>query len=430
MLGNMTTMLNDPSDVNLVNDFPSMPLDDTEASSCHLFVDDDGISASFPISDPTDHDGQSPTRISETPHESENGQEVVIMDSANEDNGHVEVMFSTTTQSPYLTKHENPKDICDVIMPSHTVETQKSDDVYQVVEGAFDEESGQEITYKEQQSWHFPTNRRYKRVLCLLCSAIVLLTIVIGSILGVKNANQGNSSAETHLAAPTPSPVSPRTNDEALIQLLRSISGSRLEEPDSPQYKAASILADETRNSGIDEAKTIQRYAMLTTVASLLNSDVESFFHQDECSWNFTTCNSSGRITSLAMARMGLDGEIPPEISHLQGLIKLDLASNSIRGSLPEEFFTLTGLKFMYLDSNQLTGTINPSINNMTQLEDLYLGKNQFFGTIPGTLPATLRTLSRLSCEILHFFLNSLRHFSHSFRAYQCLQEQLCWRIA
>jgi hypothetical protein len=32
------------------------------------------------------------------------------------------------------------------------------------------------------------------------------------------------------------------------------------------------------------------------------------------------------------------------------------------------------------------------------------LGKNQFFGTIPGTLPATLRTLSRLSCEILHFF--------------------------
>ncbi|KAI2504102.1 hypothetical protein MHU86_10384 [Fragilaria crotonensis] len=392
-----TSILNDLSDAQLFDDARSKPFDETDATSGQAHVDGDGINAPFPVVDPTDQDGESTERINEIPHdEGENGQEVAMIDTTLEDNGNAGVMSSTIVQSPYLTKHDDQKakDIYYAIMPSHTIETQKSEDVYQVVEEAYDEETGQEIMYKQQQSWHFPPNRRYKRLFCLLCSAFVLLTIVIGSIFGVKYGNQGNSSAETPLPAPTSSPVSSPTNGEALIQLLRNISGSRLDDPDSPQHNAASILSNETRDSDVDEAKTIQRYAMLTMVGSLLIKDMNSIVHQDECDWTFTTCTSSGRVTALAMARMELEGEIPPEISHLQGLIKLDLASNSIRGSLPEEFFTLTALKFIYLDSNQLIGTINPSINNMTQLEHLYIGKNQFSGAIPGTLPSTLRHIS------------------------------------
>lgn len=410
----MTTEPDAPSALEFLNDSRPRPFDEADETSVHLFVDVDGLNLSLPMSDPTDQDAPSHAKMKEISHEDENGLEVAVNDrqtfaqlndAPHADDGHinetsmdkkndrdVEIKSCRLAQCPDQTKHDNPKDISETIMPSNTIETQKSEDAFRLVEGAYDEESGQGI--KRKQPWRFPAKRRCQRLFCLLCAVFVLLAIVIGSILGAKYGGQNKSTAETTAtpqSAPTSSPVPSPTNDNTLIELLRNISGSRLADPDSPQNMAASIIAKEVNGSDFFPTKMIQRYAMLTTVVSLLRGRTSSFVDKDECEWTFTTCTSTGGVRALAMARMELEGEIPPEISHLQGLTKLDLASNSIEGSLPEAFYALTALKYIYLDNNKFKGTINPSIVNMTQLEALYLGKNQFSGTIPGTLPTPLR---------------------------------------
>ena len=218
--------------------------------------------------------------------------------------------------------------------------------------------------------------------------------VALASPNGMPTIISSPNGAPIAVASPNGAPTS-LTADSALMQLLFTVSGSRLFASGSPQLVAANFLANETLTN-YDDAKTIQRYAILTMVASLLNGDMTSVGSTDECDWGVIVCASSGRVTELAMTGMGLSGEIPPEISSLQALTKLDLSSNAIKGVLPEEFFSLQNLKYIYLDSNQLSGTISPLIGNMIQLEALYLAQNQFNGMIPSTLPQTLRKSSQM----------------------------------
>jgi hypothetical protein len=218
--------------------------------------------------------------------------------------------------------------------------------------------------------------------------------VAVASPNGMPTIISSPNGAPIAVASPNGAPTS-LTADSALMQLLFTVSGSRLFASGSPQLVAANFLANETLTN-YDDAKIIQRYAILTMVASLLNGDMTSVGSTDECDWGVIVCASSGRVTELAMTGMGLSGEIPPEISSLQALTKLDLSSNAIKGVLPEEFFSLQNLKYIYLDSNQLSGTISSLIGNMIQLEALYLAQNQFNGMIPSTLPQTLRKSSQM----------------------------------
>ena len=286
-----------------------------------------------------------------------------------------------------------------VIPASLTPETQDSEDECQCVEGAYDEEEGQEVVYKK-----FPT--RSKKHIYWIVAGFVLIAVILGAVFGSRNkttpdelkAEPNNGGAPAPTQAPKQAPTqaltqapTPSATKNLLMDLLYTISGARLSEAGSPQARAASFLFEEDRNDADD--KTIQRYAMITLVAALVKGDELPFFlAADECDWGFATC-SAGRVTDIKMSNLGLKGAIPPEISALQDLIALDMSSNGITGTLPEEFFDLQKLQKVYLDDNQLTGSVSPSISNMSQLEALYLGKNQFTGEIPEDLPQSLSKL-------------------------------------
>lgn len=395
------------------------------------------------------------------------GEEVSYLSSKNEN-----VPYSDPTKEVAPDEKHS-----DTIMPSETLDTQNSQDDHVVV-GTYDEEFGQEVTVKQHQAWHFAANRRRRLIMCYLGCAILVIVVVLGAVLGTQNKQPSNSSSEvdsidnpapttgntgalfpgpsslapvdpspttaiapgyppsavtspngtpTIVTAPNGAPIGVPTSltvDSALTQLLFTVSGSRLFESGSPQLTAANFLRNENRTN-YDDAKTIQRYAILTMVASLLNGDMTSVGSIDECDWGVVVCASSGRITELAMTGMGLSGEIPPEISSLQALTTLDLSSNAIRGVLPDEFFSLQNLKYMYLDSNQLSGSLSSLIGNMVQLEVLYLGQNQFNGMIPATLPETLsksthvRGRSNKSSWLTRFLCDTIS------RIHQFLQKQL-----
>ena len=52
------------------------------------------------------------------------------------------------------------------------------------------------------------------------------------------------------------------------------------------------------------------------------------------------------------------DGSIPPSLSRLKGLRRLNLTSNRLSGTIPNELGDMSGLQELYLSRNDLTGTI------------------------------------------------------------------------
>jgi len=139
---------------------------------------------------------------------------------------------------------------------------------------------------------------------------------------------------------------------------------------------------------------------------------------KDYCSdFARVTCDGNGAIIELKLASRALSGTIPPSLSRLSKLRKLQLNWNEqISGSLPPSLSSLTDLQELQLQNNALSGTIPPWMGSLTSLTYLNLQYNAFSGTIPpelssltnlrslylstlalsGTIPPSLSSLSNL----------------------------------
>jgi Leucine-rich repeat (LRR) protein len=95
----------------------------------------------------------------------------------------------------------------------------------------------------------------------------------------------------------------------------------------------------------------------------------------------------SSSSTSHIAADMGLNGEIPPEIQHLDRLEVLNLQFNpGLHGTLPVELSYMSDLKHLALQYNGFKGTIPEWIGEFTALKYLGLGNNMFTGPIPTSI--------------------------------------------
>ncbi|KAK7380292.1 hypothetical protein VNO78_32800 [Psophocarpus tetragonolobus] len=75
------------------------------------------------------------------------------------------------------------------------------------------------------------------------------------------------------------------------------------------------------------------------------------------------------------------------EYRSILGLVtSIDLSKNKLLGEIPREITNLNGLNFLNLSYNQLIGHIPPSIGNMGSLQSIDLSGNQLFGEIPSTI--------------------------------------------
>ncbi len=99
-----------------------------------------------------------------------------------------------------------------------------------------------------------------------------------------------------------------------------------------------------------------------------------------------------GRVQSLSLSDLGLDGTVPSALAKLSGLELLELSENDLTGAIPTELSGLTRLGRLSLGQNRLTGSIPPSLSRLSNLYSLAVGDND----LSGSIPSTLGSLSRL----------------------------------
>nr|KYP62087.1 LRR receptor-like serine/threonine-protein kinase GSO2 [Cajanus cajan] len=93
--------------------------------------------------------------------------------------------------------------------------------------------------------------------------------------------------------------------------------------------------------------------------------------------------NFLGLVTSIDISNNKLSGDIPIEITNLNGLNFLNLSHNQLTGHIPSSIGNMGSLQFIDISRNQLSGEIPPTISNLSFLSMLDLSYNHLKGKIP-----------------------------------------------
>ncbi|KAJ1394889.1 Leucine-rich repeat-containing N-terminal, plant-type [Sesbania bispinosa] len=104
----------------------------------------------------------------------------------------------------------------------------------------------------------------------------------------------------------------------------------------------------------------------LVALKSSITSDPYNFLSHNwsasssVCNWVGVTCDAHhyGRVRTLNLGEMGLNGTIPSELGNLTFLIELDIGGNSFHGELPQQLVHLRRLKSLNLSYNEFSGDV------------------------------------------------------------------------
>ncbi|KAI4968966.1 hypothetical protein ZWY2020_046296 [Hordeum vulgare] len=122
-------------------------------------------------------------------------------------------------------------------------------------------------------------------------------------------------------------------------------------------------------------------FTVLRTLTSINLSD-----NQIRGSFPPALASSLPNLRHLILQDNEFSGEIPREIKHLEGLVRLNLSSNLLSGPIPGELGFLKELDTIDFSKNNLTGPIPRNLGNFTKLTTLYLYGNRFTGYLPREL--------------------------------------------
>ncbi|XP_027922960.1 receptor-like protein EIX2 [Vigna unguiculata] len=93
--------------------------------------------------------------------------------------------------------------------------------------------------------------------------------------------------------------------------------------------------------------------------------------------------NFLGLVTSIDLSNNKLVGEIPREVTDLNGLMFLNLSHNQLSGHIPQNIGNMGSLLSIDFSRNELSGEIPPTISNLSFLSMLDLSYNHLNGKIP-----------------------------------------------
>ncbi|KAH1084010.1 hypothetical protein J1N35_023771 [Gossypium stocksii] len=102
-------------------------------------------------------------------------------------------------------------------------------------------------------------------------------------------------------------------------------------------------------------------------------------------------------LQKIDLTRNYLSGPIPPEWGSTR-LVSISLLGNRLTGSIPGELGNLRNLSSLILDNNDLFGTLPAALGNLSKIERLHLSSNKFTGEIPEVF-AKLTSLKELYME-------------------------------
>ena len=94
-----------------------------------------------------------------------------------------------------------------------------------------------------------------------------------------------------------------------------------------------------------------------------------------------------------------LTGSIPPELSGMKNLRRLNLSRNDFSGSIPAELGSISTLTKLDLSENLLTGSIPAELGNLSALTDLILSCDKSnrsnYAGLTGSIPTQIGNLTQ-----------------------------------
>ena len=129
--------------------------------------------------------------------------------------------------------------------------------------------------------------------------------------------------------------------------------------------------------------RLLEDAALLMGARDALVGDAELNWSHDRpiSAWQGVTLSGRpARVAALQLSDSGLNGEIPPQLGALDGLLDLRLSDNQLAGPIPPELGGLASLHRLWLDGNRLTGPVPPTLGQLGALEDLRLDGNALSG--------------------------------------------------
>ncbi|KIO13835.1 hypothetical protein M404DRAFT_446365 [Pisolithus tinctorius Marx 270] len=213
------------------------------------------------------------------------------------------------------------------------------------------------------------------------------------------------------------SSLSPNPTTQVLsADALQCISQYTLNAPSSPSsYPCSSCLpalqgvpsSFMSNSANAQDAQTINnavQFCSLRAVYETANAQGQTTLGNGSwsqnlnfCTWTGVTCDTSGRVSSLALTYPGVPATLPNEIGALSDLQVLTVVGgNTIpAGSLPESFVNLTAMTTLHLESTAITALPDTLFSSpgLTNISTLALLRNSDMGT---SLPTSITELTGL----------------------------------
>ncbi|KAI4305335.1 hypothetical protein L6164_028706 [Bauhinia variegata] len=101
----------------------------------------------------------------------------------------------------------------------------------------------------------------------------------------------------------------------------------------------------------------------------------------DHCSWFGVEC-SDGKVVSLNLKDLCLQGTLPPEIGKLTHIKSIILRNNSFSGEIPEEIQQLKELEILDLGYNNFSGSFPSDLTKNPSLTVLLLDNNDYLANL------------------------------------------------